>query len=103
MSLSNGWDFGAQVESELESNQTGNNYHFNFLASATTSHSICKNLDFFIEGVVTRDNESALFEYFINGGPTYSVSKNLHIDCGIYYGLKQISSKTYFLGMSFRI
>ena len=103
MSLSNGWDLGAQLESELENNQTGNNYHFNFLASATTSYSICKNLDFFVEGVITKDNESKLYEYFINGGPTYSISENLHIDCGVYYGIKNISSKTYFLGLSFRI
>lgn len=103
MSLSNGWDFGAQLESELENNQTGNNYYFNFLASATTSHTICKNLDFFIEGVITKDNESNLYEYFINGGPTHSVAENLHIDWRVYYGIKNISSKTCFVGLSFRI
>ena len=103
MALPNGWDLGAQLESELESNQTGNNYHFNFLASATTSHSICKNLDLFMEGVITENNEAKLYEYFINGGPTYSISENFHFDCGVYYGIKNISSKTYFVGMSFRI
>ena len=39
----------------------------------------------------------------LNGGPTYSISENLHFDCGVYYGIKNISSKTYFVGMSFRI
>ena len=102
-SLSNGWDIGAQLESEIVNNQTGSNYHFNFLTSVTSSHSLCKNLDFFIEGVITKNNESKLYEYYINGGPSYSVSENLHVDCGVYYGIKNISLKTYFLGVSFRI
>lgn len=103
MSLSKSWDFGAQIESELVNDQAGNNYHTNLLASATTSYLICKHLDFFLEGVIAKDNESKMYEYFIDGGPTYSVSENVHFDCGIYYGLKNISSKTYFIGMSFRI
>ena len=102
MSLRNGWDFGGQVETEFVSNQSGNNYHFTYLVSATTSHSLCKNLDFFAEGVATRDNETKVYEYFIDGGPVFLLTKNLNIDCGIYYGIKNISSKTYFTGMSWR-
>ncbi|HET7115619.1 MAG TPA: transporter [Hanamia sp.] len=101
--LSHGWDFGAEIEADITPNQTGNNYHFNYLVSATTSHSLFKNLDFFVEGVATRDNESKIYEYFIDGGPIFSVTKNWNIDCGVYYGLKRISSKTFFVGMSLRI
>ena len=103
MTLPKGWDLGGQIETELNDNKSGKNYHFNFLASVTTSHSLCKNLDFFVEGVITKDNEIKMYEYFINGGPTYSISKNVQIDCGVYYGIKHISSKTYFIGGSFRI
>lgn len=103
MSLANGWDFGAQIETIITKDQSGNNYHFNYLASATTSHSICKNLDFFVEGVASRDNENKVYEYFIDAGPVFSITKNLNIDCGIYYGIKRISSKTYFIGMSLRL
>ena len=103
MSLAPGWDFGAQVETDIAANQTGNDYQFNFLASATTSYPLCKNLDFFTEVVLTRNNETKNYEYFINGGPVYTIARNVNLDCGIYYGLKNISSKTYFLGLSFRI
>jgi hypothetical protein len=103
MTLSNGWDFGAQIETEITSNQNGNGYHFNYLASATTSHSLCKNLDFFVESVAAVDAEAGIYEYFIDGGPIYALSKNLNIDCGIYYGIKRISSKTYFIGLSWRL
>jgi hypothetical protein len=103
MSLAPGWDFGAQVETDLAANQNGNNYHFNFLASATTSYPLCKNLDFFTEVVITLDNETKMYEYFINGGPIYAIARNINLDCGIYYGIKNISSKTYFAGLSFRI
>jgi len=69
MSSAHGWDFGSQVDADLAANQTGKNYHFYFLASATTSYSLCRKLDFFTEVVVTRDNETKIYEYFINGGP----------------------------------
>jgi hypothetical protein len=103
MSLLHGWDFGAEIETDITPNQAGNKYHFDYLASATTSHSLCKNLDFFIEGVATMDAGAQIYEYFIDGGPIFALSKNLNIDCGIYYGIKRISSKTYFIGMSLRL
>ena len=98
-----GWNFGSQIETDFEGNQAENNYHINFLASATTSHSLLKLLDFFIEGVITRNGETSICEYFINCGPVYSFSENVNMDCGLYYGLKEISSKTYFIGLSFRM
>ncbi len=48
ISLRNGWDFGHKIETEFVSNQSGNNYHFTYLVSATISHSLLKNLDFFV-------------------------------------------------------
>lgn len=101
--LPNEWGLGAQVESDVASDETGNKYHLVFLASATVSHSLFKRVDFFSEGVVTRDSEIKIFEYFLNAGLVYAISKNVKIDGGIYYGLKSESSKTYFIGISFRI
>lgn len=101
--LAGRWDFGAQIETGISPNQKGHKYHSDFLASATTAYLFCKNLDFFVESVVTRDNETKTFDYYINGGPTFAIAKNVNLDCGIYYGLKRISSKTYFIGLSFRI
>jgi hypothetical protein len=101
--FSNGWDFATQIETDFEKNQSGERYHLNYIVSASTSHSLLKNLDFFIEGVVIRENETTAYEYFFNGGFVFSANKNLKIDDGFYYGLKSISSKTFFVGLSIRI
>lgn len=109
LQLARGWDFGAQIETGISPNQNGHKYHSDFLASATTSFLLCKNVDFFVESVVTRNNETKTFKYYINGGPTYSLAKNVNLECGIYYGtgvyygIKNISSKTFFIELSFRI
>ncbi len=103
ISFSNGWDLGAQLETDFVNNQTGKDHHVDFLVSATTSHSLTKNLDFFIEGAALRNKEIKTFEYFVDGGLVYSLANNLNIDTGVYYGIKTISSKTFFIGLSFRI
>lgn len=102
-SLSNGWNFGTQIETDFVTIRPTNNYCVNFLISGTTSHSIIKDLDFFVEAVALRNNEIKTFEYFLDGGFTYSLKKNLNIDTGAYYGVKNISSTTFFVGLSFRI
>jgi hypothetical protein len=103
LSLSHGWDLGAQFETDWASSSSNNNYHFDYLASLTTSHSLCKDLDFFVETVFTRNNDIRLYEYFLNGGLIYGITKNINLDLGTYYGIKNLSSKTFFLGMSIRI
>ncbi len=97
------WGLGVQLESDIADDQTGSNYHLDFLASATISHSLFKNFDFFTEGVITKDSELKTFEYFLDAGLVYGIAKNINADCGVYYGLKKISSKTLFIGLSFRL
>lgn len=97
------WSLGTQIETDLVNNSDGKNYHIDYLISATASHSIIENLDFFFEGAALRNNEIKLFEYFLNAGLVYNLEKNINIDTGIYYGIKNISSKTFFVGLSFRI
>ena len=99
----NEWGFGAQVEAEASKSETANIYHVNFLASTTLSHSLFENFDFFIEGVLSRDNELKAYEYFLNGGFIFAIAPAINIDAGIYYGIKNASYKTYFLGLSFRL
>ena len=103
LSLSNSWEIGVQFETDLAALPNADSYHFNYLASATASHSLFKSLDFFSEMVLTRNNDIGIYEYFLNGGLIYSVSKNINVDSGVYYGMKKNSSKTFFLGLSFRI
>ena len=103
ISLANGWELGTQIETDLINNEPGNGYHIDFLVSATTSHSISKRFDFFIEGVALRNNGLRVYEYFLDAGLIYNLAKNINFDAGFYYGIKNISSKTYFVGMSFRI
>ncbi len=103
MSLSKGWTLGTQIETDLVYNHDLNNYGLEILFSVTTSHSINENFDFFIEGFATRNIDIKIYEYFLNSGLVYKLTKNINIDCGTYLGIKHISSKTYFVGLSFRI
>jgi len=97
------WGLGAQVEADASKSETANIYHVNFLASATLSHPLLTNFDFFIEGLLSRDNELKAYEYFLNGGFIFAIASAINIDAGIYYGIKNASYKTYFLGLSFRL
>lgn len=102
LSLPNDWGFGAQIESDVLENQNNTNYHLRFLSSATISHSLFKKCNFFIESYYTRDTEVDFSEYFANGGIIYELTENLKLDAGFNYGIKEESSKVYFIGLSFR-
>ncbi len=102
ISLPQGWDLGTQIEIDLKDNQSGKGYHLNTLASATIAHLLIGNVDFFVESLITRETKINSYEYFLNGGLVYDLKKNLNLDAGIYYGLKNASSKVYFIGLSFR-
>ena len=102
-SFAHGWGFGAQIETDLVNGEVNSDYHVDYLISATISHPMTKDLDFFFEGSALRNNEIKTFEYFLDGGIVYNVRKNINLDTGVYYGLKKISSKTFFVGLSFRI
>jgi hypothetical protein len=103
VSLPHGWGFGTQVGANIAKGITGYSSHVNFLASANISHSLFKNFDFFAEGVVSKDGEWKTYEYFLDGGFVFVLSSTIHIDTGIFCGLKNTSATTYFLGLSFRL
>lgn len=103
VSLPGEWEVGAQIESDFLPDENLSGYHLSYLGSVTTSHALCKNVDFFVEGVISKENETKNIQYFANGGLEYTLCKNLIFDIGIYYGIKNASAKTYFLGMSFRL
>ncbi len=100
--LPNDWGFGTQAEFDLEKNQINKGYHLNYLYSATIAHPLFRTLDFFSEGLISKESEMNSSEYFIDAGLVYSWKENIKLDSGIYYGLKNSSSKTYFIGISFR-
>lgn len=102
VSLLSDWDFGTQLETNIETNQSGNGTHLNYLASATVSHPFITKCDFFTEASVSRETEIESFEYFLNGGLVFEVKENFKLDTGFYYGLKNTSSKVVFVGLSFR-
>lgn len=101
-SLSNNWGFGVQIQTDFVEDQLSNKYHFNYLASATLSHPLCKKTNFFFETFVTQETEIELFEYFFNGGLIYEINNHVKADLGFNYGFKTISPKVYFIGISFR-
>ena len=102
LSLSNNWNFGSQIETALEQNQLLNGYHMNYLATATISHPLFIKCNFFTEAYIYRESELKIFDYFLNCGFVYELKENIKLDTGLYYGLKNTSSKIYFLGLSFR-
>jgi hypothetical protein len=102
MTLRNDWDFGAQCEIDLAENQLKNGYHSDLSATATFGHPLFQNISFFAESLISRDNELKSFEYFLNGGLIYEWTEKIKIDTGIYYGLKDTSSKSFFFGLSYR-
>ncbi len=102
LSLPNEWGFGAQIQTDILENQNTTNYHLSFLTSATLSHSLFRKCNFFIESYYTRDTEIDLSEYFVNGGIVYELAESIKLDAGFNYGIKEESSKVYFIGLSFR-
>jgi len=100
--LANDRDLGSQVGFGLENNSQTAGYQVNVMATATISNPLFRNFDFFAESVITRETELITAEYFINAGLVYEWKNNLKLDTGIYYGLKQTSSKIYFIGLSLR-
>lgn len=102
LSLSNDWGFGSQIEIDIQDNQLTRGYHFNFLASCTISHPVFTNFNMFAETLIYRENELKNYEYFINTGLVFKLTKAIRIDTGVYYGIKSTSSKTCFIGLSYR-
>ena len=102
IALPHNWGFGTQFELDIEEDQAGNGYHINPLVSATFSHAIISKIDFFTEMLMTRNNELNRYESFLNAGLVYNWKEYLKLDTGVYYGIKNTSSKVYFIGLSFR-
>jgi Putative MetA-pathway of phenol degradation len=102
LTLSNDWSFGSEVGVDLENNQSGKGYHINLLASATVGHPLFRNISFFAESLISRETELKSCEYFLNTGMVYEWHESLEFDAGIYYGIKDTSSKIYFIGLSYR-
>lgn len=102
IALPGNWDFGSQIEFDFNDNQLGEGYHINPLVSATISHVLYRKLDFFVETIFQRESELRKYESFLNGGLIFNLNENIKLDTGIYYGLKNISSKVFFIGLSFR-
>jgi len=97
------WSFGTQAEIDFEQNLSGNGHHVNYLVSATTSHPLVGNVDFFAEGLLSRETEQNAFEYYLNTGLVYPLKDNIRLDAGGYFSLKDSSPTVYFLGLSFRL
>jgi hypothetical protein len=102
VALANDWSFGVQVGFDVVNNEIVSGYHVNMLGSATLSHPLSGKFDFFAESLVYRETGLNTYEYFINTGLVYQLKKRLTLDGGVYYGLKNKSAKTYFIGLSFR-
>lgn len=100
--LPQGWSAGAQIEVDFVK-PTHSNIQSTYIASATLGHQFYKKLNFFIENVVTFEASNDQAFYFLNGGFTYNLLPDLILDAGTYYCLAESSSRTVFVGCSFRL
>ena len=82
-----GWGFGAQAELDLDADNFGD-HHFSFLASATASHAITGNTNFFVElvGIIGLGGDVDEEAYF-NTGLTWLTTPTCQFDGGIRVGL----------------
>ncbi|MEO5502075.1 MAG: transporter [Ginsengibacter sp.] len=101
ISLGKNWNVGAQIQTVVGEQVVDRKIVTQNLFSATVGHPVCKNVDIFIETVLTNlQKEWALLG---NGGIVYLISPYCKIDAGFNLGLAGSNAQIYFLGLSIRI
>ncbi|WP_423148005.1 transporter [Rubrolithibacter danxiaensis] len=100
--LNNDWELGMQLQVDLLRNDWNKKYHASILNSFVINKGITDKFNFFAESYYDYDFANEEFGIYINGGPSYSISKNFKLDAGVNIGLEKGSDKVYFAGFSFR-
>lgn len=100
--LKEGLGFGSQAEMDIVK-EDDNNYHVDFLYSATCSKSISSKVNVFAEGVASISTYRNNTDVYANGGIIFSISENVNVDAGINYGVNRGADKIFFTGFSFRL
>jgi hypothetical protein len=102
--LGSGWGLGLMGEGDSVEDGDGDGRHLEWVATATTGHAIAGSLAGFIELAATfRPAEEGDWIGTVDGGLTYSVSRNAQLDAGVYSGISEdADDMTLFLGLTLR-
>lgn len=96
------WGFSTQAAFLADENEAQDGHVMNLLVSAVVSRELFENFGIFAEGLIFQNTETETTEQYIHGGFGYEFIENVKADAGIFYGIKDISPTTFFLGVSVR-
>ena len=102
--LSGGWTMGVMAEFYINRDESGRDYHVEFLNSITFSRKLVGELGAYVEFVSLANTESGS-DWIVtgNGGFTYAVSEDLQLDAGVNIGLTRAADDVNpFIGVSWR-
>lgn len=72
--------------------------HTELLQSAVISHHLFKKFVAYAETYYTYDFKAHEIKNYLNAALQFEASKKLIIDAGIYHGIQNAASKSYFFG-----
>ncbi|RDC55982.1 transporter [Pedobacter chinensis] len=97
------WKLGMQLEADRLQDEEGNGHHNQILETLTIAHPLFKHLDGIAETYYTYNLKEKHWNNYLNASLQFELAKDLKIDGGVNYGIQHDSSKSYFLGLSFRL
>lgn len=103
LKLPSDWKLGMQVEADRLQDSEGSGLHTQLLQSLTIGHSLINHVDGIAETYFTYDLKQHHWNNFLNAAIQIELAKDVKLDGGLNYGIKQDAMKSYFLGLSFRL
>ncbi|MEO6150674.1 MAG: transporter [Mucilaginibacter sp.] len=100
--LPNNWGIGTQVEGDYARDKDTPGYHAEFMQSLSIGHPLFKPFEIIAETYYTYNFKDHHIENFLNSALICTISNNVKLDAGLFYGLQRETTKTYFLGVAFR-
>ncbi len=104
VALPGGWDMGWQTEADFRRDESGNDYHAEFINSITFSHDIAGQLGGYVEFFSNVSTESgSCWVGTVDLGLTYALAENIQLDAGCNIGITRSADDLQpFTGLSFR-
>ena len=99
-----GWGMGLMTQYDFNRNETGDQYHTEFVNSITFSHDITSKLGAYVEffSVVSTERGSP-WAGTVDAGLGYALTKNIQLDAGINIGVTRSADDwNPFIGISWR-
>jgi hypothetical protein len=97
------WTLGTQVEVDRLQEEGEHALHTDLLQSLSLSHDLFKNMEGLVETYYTYGIKKHEWNNFINAALQYEVSSNCKFDAGINYGVQHEATRSFFLGMAYRL